>query len=188
MIRMLKYPKLLLLILSFAAAYVLFERGFFEELAMSLNGHGYRSAFLGGVLFSFGFTAAFGVGILAAIASHVHPLFAAPLAGIGALLSDYIIFSIVRFSVFHDELHRLKANRFMQWLISLFHHERFSERFRRTLLWSFAGIIIASPLPDEFGVLMVSSISSVRPREFSILCFLLNTIGIFLVLLAARAA
>ena len=182
---MLKYPKLLLLVASFLAAYMLFEQGFFHTFAEALNGYGYRSAFLGGLLFSFGFTTAFGIAIFVEIGSHVDPLIAAVIAGFGALLSDYVIFSLIRFSVFHDELHQLKSSRIVSWLTSFFHHERLSERFRRTLLWSFAGLIIASPLPDEIGVMMVSSIESVRTREFSLLCFLLNTIGIFLILLAA---
>lgn len=185
---MIKYPKLLLLLACFTAAYLLFEHGFFSNLAEILNGHGYLSALLGGILFSFGFTAPFGVGIFIEIAPYVHPLIAAPIAGFGALLSDYCIFSLIRFSVFHDEIHLLKSSRIISWIIGLFHHERLSERFRRTLLWSFAGLVIASPLPDEFGVMMVSGISSVRLREFSILCFLLNSAGIFLILLAAQAA
>lgn len=183
---MLKYPKLFLLVACFLSAYVLFEHGFFHTLAESLNKHGYNSAFLGGLLFSFGFTTPFGIAIFVEIASHVDPLIAAVIAGCGALLSDYVIFSLMRFSVFHDELHLLKSSRIISFFTSLFHHERLSERFRRTLLWSCAGLIIASPLPDELGVMLVSSIESVRTREFSLLCFLLNTIGIFLILLAAR--
>lgn len=184
---MLKYPKLLLLIACFVAAYLLFEQEFFDEFATSLNRHGYQSAFFGGLLFSFGFTAPFGIAIFAAIAKEVDPLLAAPIAGVGAFLSDFVIFSLIRFSVFHDEVHRLKTSRIIMWLRNIFFHERYSERFRRTLLWSFAGLIIASPLPDEFGVMLVSSISSVRTREFSVLCFLLNTVGIFLILLVGKA-
>ena len=58
---------------------------------------------------------------------------------------------------------------------------------RGILLWSFAGIVIASPLPDEFGVTLVSSVSTMRPRQFAVLCFLLNTAGIFVIFLIAQS-
>ena len=45
-----------------------------------------------------------GGAIFVEIAGYVHPIPAALLGGIGALISDFIIFDIIRFSVFHDEI------------------------------------------------------------------------------------
>ncbi len=182
------YPKLITLLLSFVFAYILFAMGIFHTLVTTLNGYGLVSAFLGGLLFSFGFTSAFGVGILIEVALDVSPWTAAFVGGIGALLSDLLIFELVRFSIFHQELHRLQESRFMRWIHRCLHHPSVSETVRKTLLWSFAGIVIASPLPDEFGVTLVSSVSTIRPRQFASLCFLLNTVGILLILLIARSA
>ena len=179
------YPKLLLLACSFVGAYVLYHMGIFDALEHRLNSHGYASAFVGGLLFSFGFTSPFGIAIFVEIAGNVDPILAALLGGTGAFLMDLLIFELVRFSVFHDELHRLREGIFAR-LRALLHYDHLPERFRLYLLWSFAGIIIASPLPDEIGVSLVSGIMDIDSRKFSVLCFTMNTIGVLVVLLLAR--
>ncbi len=182
-----QYPKLCLLCGSFVLAYVLYHFGMFDWIGHTLNGHGYISMFLGGMLFSYGFTTPFGIAIFIEMGHEVHPLIAAPLAGSGALLSDLFIFSIIRYSAFHDEIHRIQFSRPIQWIRSLLHHERISERMRTYILWSFAGIVIGSPLPDEFGVILLGSVTGLHKRQFAPLCFILNTIGILIILLAARS-
>jgi hypothetical protein len=182
----LKYPKLLLLGCSFVAAYLLSHFGYFTMLESSLNGHGYAASFLGGLLFSFGFTSPFGIAMLVEIAPHVHPLTAALVGGLGALLMDMGIFELLRFSAFHDEIHRLRETRWFVRLHALIHHESVSEKARLYLLWSFAGMVIASPLPDEIGVTVVSSVTNIDTKAFALLCFLCNTAGILVILLLAR--
>lgn len=181
------YPKLLLLTCSFVFAYLCFHLGYFNWLHDIPHGYGYVSVFLGGVLFSFGFTTPFGIAILLGSSGDVNPFLAAPLAGAGALLSDFLIFELMHFSVFHDEIHRLRTTRLFLKVESFFHHPSISDRLRLTILWCFAGLVIASPLPDELGVTLVSSISDINPKRFALLCFLFNTLGILLLLLAGRA-
>lgn len=180
-----KYPRLCLLLLSFVVAYSLYHTGSLDWLDQ-LNGYGYISVFIAGLLFSFGFTTPFAIAILIELSPFVHPLVACLIAGTGALLSDFFIFDLIRFSVFHDEIIRLRSSYLMRKLHSLLHHERITERMQRMLLWSFAGIIIASPLPDELGVTLVSGISQMRPRQFAAVCFSFNAIGILLILLGSR--
>lgn len=180
------YPKLLLLACSFAFAYLLYHAGYFDVLEERLNGHGYVSVFLGGLLFSFGFTAPFGIALFVEIAHHVNPFLAAPIAGIGALLMDLAIFELMRFSLFHDELRRLRKSSIIAGLHRFLHGDSVPVRLREYLLWSFAGIVIASPLPDELGVSLVSGITDVDSRKFSVLCFVMNTIGVLVILLLAR--
>ena len=187
MIQVHKYPHLTLLFASFVAAYTLYHIGAFDWLGRELNGYGYVSIFLGGLLFSFGFTTPFGIAIFVEMAPHVDPFLAAIVAGCGAFLADLLIFDIIRTSTFHDEIHRLRSSRFILWLHSLIHHESVSEKFRRYLLWSFAGIVIASPLPDEFGVSLLSGMSRMKSRDFAVICYCFNTVGILLILLASRA-
>ncbi len=178
-----KYPKLLLLVCSFVLAYFLYHVGALDWLGQHLNGHGYVSVFLGGLLFSFGFTTAFGIAIFIEMAPHVNPVYAALIGGLGALLSDLCIFNLLRFATFHDEVHRLKSMRLFLWLRSMLHHESVSERMRKYLLWSFAGLVIASPLPDEFGVTLLSSVTELKERQFAVICFAFNMLGIFIILL-----
>jgi hypothetical protein len=98
-----------------------------------------------------------------------------------------VIFQFIRFS-FLDELCRLKASAIFLRLRGWLHRETFPERFREYLLWSVGGLLIASPLPDEIGVMLLSSITEIDSRRFGLLCFALNAAGIFLILSAARIA
>lgn len=182
-----KYPRLCFLAVSFVGAYVLFQLGWLDWL-QTLGKFGYLSVFIAGLLFSFGFTTPFAIAIFVEIAGYVHPIPAALLGGIGALISDFIIFDIIRFSVFHDEIDRLRASRFAARVHRLVHDEALPQRIRQVLLFSFAGIVIASPLPDELGVSLVSSASSISPRVFAVAAFLCNAAGILLILSAARVA
>jgi hypothetical protein len=137
------------------------------------------------MLFSFGFSSAFGVAILLDLSLHVNPFLGAIVAGIGAMLTDIGIFSFVRFTIFHDEIHRLRQSKFIRFFHVLLHRSSVPNNVKNILLWSFAGLIIASPLPDEFGVALVSSASNIHSRQFALLCFVLNTIGILVILLGA---
>jgi len=128
----------------------------------------------------------FAVGMFVEAAHRVDPFLAALIAGAGAFLSDMGIFAIARFS-FHDELHRLSSTRMMQMLHTFMHHDRVPEKLRHYLLWSVVGLVVASPLPDEIGLTLLSGVSSIQGRKLGVLCFLLNTVGILLILLAVRA-
>ena len=183
---MYKYPKLFVLGCSFILAYALFQEGAFELLPSLFNAHGYISMFLAGLLFSFGFTTPFAIGIFVELSDTVDPVLGALIAGCGALLSDLTIFEIARFSI-RDELRRLAGTGWARWLIhSVFNHERLSQRLRLYLLWSIAGIVIASPLPDEIGVTLLSGVSRLNAKQFALLCYAFNTAGIAVILFGAR--
>lgn len=180
------YPKLLILCLCTVAAYAVYAYGGLRWLdSIPVSGE-YLAVFIGGLLFSFGFTSPFGIGIFLEIGHKVDPLTAGILGGIGALLSDLVIFEVMRFELFHDEMHRIRSSRIVSWMHAKLHHEKFPQKVREYLLWSFAGMIIASPLPDEFGVALVSSLTDIRARSFALLCFTFNTAGIILLLYASH--
>lgn len=176
----LRYPRLTLLCLSFLFAYVLFHGGYFDGLPELLHGKGYISAFLGGALFTFGFTAPFGLVVLIAIAPEVSIMPAVAIAAVGAVLSDMLLFSFIRSSL-QSELDRLSMTKLMQHAAKVFHRSALSERVRTYLLWTCGGFIIASPLPDELGIALLGGMR-VRPRTFAFACFLLDAAGIFVVI------
>lgn len=179
------YPKLLALTISFIAAYLLFQEGFFNAIPSVVEGHGYVSMFLGGALIAFGFTAPFGAALFVELAHTVNPYVGAIAGSLGAVTVDVTIFSFVRFS-FDDELHQLKASAVMQWVRNWLYHESIPERIQQYMAWSVAGMLIASPLPDEVGVAMLSGFTELKGRPFSALCFGLHTTGILMILLATR--
>jgi uncharacterized membrane protein YdjX (TVP38/TMEM64 family) len=117
----------------------------------------------------------------------VNPFVGGILGGLGSLIADLMIFEVMRFEFFHDELHRIRSTAVVQKIHAVLHHERFPKKLREYLLWSFAGIIIASPLPDEFGIILVSSLTDIKERSFALFCFIINSIGITLMLMASSA-
>lgn len=181
----LRTPKLLALLLSFFLAYAVYRSGAFDVLGGRLSGYGYATVLVGGMLLSFGFTSAFGVAVLVSAAGEVHPLAGALVAAVGALAVDMAIFSFVRFS-FEEELRLIRATRVFVFLHGILHHETVSERVRAYVLWSLAGIVIASPLPDEIGVLLVGGLTEIDGKRFAVLCYVLNAVGCFAILALAR--
>ena len=180
-----QYPKLFLLACSFVLAYVLYMQGVFDALPQYLHGYGYISMFLGGLLFSFGFTTPFAIAIFAAMSGLVHPVLGALIGGAGAMMSDMFIFQFVRLS-FMDELRRLKASALFRWVRERGHREKVPERIRQYVQWSVAGILIASPLPDELGVSLLSGLTEIKSRPFAIACYIMNTSGILIMLLLSQ--
>lgn len=181
------FPKLLTMLLSIILAYVLYRAGTFTVLPSYLHGYGYLSMFFAGMLFTFGFTTPFGIAIFIALAEEVHPLGGALIAATGASLTDITIFEFARFSL-REEIDHLKTSSVITWVRSRIFHPSFSERLRKYFLWTIAGLIIASPLPDEFGVTLLGSATDIEEKRFGVLCFLFNAIGIFLILSAAQIA
>ena len=177
---LLKYPKLLLLACTVILATVMFRTESTQSFFHGLGDFGYISAFFGGMLFAFGFGAPFGVAILATIANDVNIFIGAGLGGLGALLSDYLLFKFIRLT-FNDEIERFKNSK----SFGLFHGlliRRIPPKISFYISLGIAGIVIASPLPDEFGVALLAGITTVRERTFAIISFALNTLGILAVL------
>jgi len=177
---LLKYPKLILLASTIFLAFMFFRTESTQSFFHGLGEFGYISAFFGGMLFAFGFGAPFGVAILATIANDINIFIGAVLGGSGALLSDYILFKFIRLT-FNDEIQRFKdskAFRLFQGLLI----RRIPPKISFYISLGVAGIVIASPLPDEFGVALLAGITTVRERTFAIISFTLNTVGILAVL------
>ncbi len=181
------FPRLSLVLISVFLAIILFEEGAFVwiESHVSRGGHVFLFC-LAGFLSSISITAPFGIALIIASAQSMHPVPAAILTGTGAVLADLALFELVRFSL-HEELTRLFRAQIFMKIHDLFHHPSFEEKVREYLVWSFAGLLIASPFPDEFGIFLLGSASRMKTKTFAALCFVLNTIGYFIILSAARA-
>lgn len=179
-----RYPKLFLLFATMVLSYFLFRADLFLDLTQWLHISPYVSIFFVGFFFSYGFTSAFAVAFFVSLAPLVNPFLAAPLAGIGAVTADLVIFHFIR-SSFQDEFEKLKLSYVFQKLHFLF-HEHLGERIKKYILLAFGGFLIASPLPDEFGVTLVSGFTDIDEKMFGFIAYMLNTGGILFILLLAH--
>ncbi len=174
-----KYKNLTFLVLSLAVAVFLYKYEVLHSILLHLNGLGYVGAFFAGMLFVSTFTVASGAIILLVLAEELSHVGIGIVAGLGAVLGDYIIFRSIRNKDLINEVKHLFEFFQSEKVSHLIHTKYFS--------WTLpvvGALLIASPLPDELGVSLIG-ISKMRPYQFLFVSFLLNAIGIFLVVSAS---
>src|SRR3989338_10168596 len=172
----LKYPKLLFLIFTFVIAYLIFAGRDFQPFHKLLFSWGYFGTLLAGIFFSFGFTAAPATAILLIFAKEQNIFLAGFIAGFGALIGDLLIFNFIKHS-FKDEIKKISKEKIYVYL-----NNKTPRLFKKYFIPVLAGFIIASPLPDEVGVSLLAIPTKISTKIFSIVSYILNTIGIFVIL------
>lgn len=179
-----KYPSrrrknLLFLALSIIAAIFLSQQDFFRNSLLSLGGFGYLGAFLGGLLFSSSFTIFFSLAVLTAISQELSPVIVSLVAGFGAVLGDIIFLRFFKDEIVKDlepiyeqlggnHLHKILHTKYFSWTLPVL-----------------GAAIIASPLPDEIGVSLLG-LGKLSSRKFLVVSYLLNTLGILVIVTAEK--
>jgi len=175
-----KYENTALLIVSLVLVFYLAQTPLLDNVIRAAGELGYIGAFIVGIFFVSTFTVAPAIVILFHLAdTSLHPIEVALLAGLGAMIGDYVLFRFMRDRVFeelgpifrklqHPGIKDLFASPFFVWLGPLF-----------------GAFLIASPLPDEIGVSLLG-LTKIKKWQFFAVTFVLNSIGIFLTVLAAR--
>jgi len=175
-----KYPKLILFLTFVLIAYYLLNNELFTNIISSLGAYKYLGEFIGGLLFSFGFTTPLAIAIFLKITPS-NIFLAAMIGGFGALISDLIIFKFIKFS-FEGEFRKLKKERpFLFMKKNVMSH--INPKISHYITFAFAGMLFASPLPNEAAVLVLAGISKINIRTLAIISFVFNTIGIFILLI-----
>lgn len=174
-----KYPKLLLLILSFIIIYYLFQNSNISDWISNLERFSYLGSFIAGIFISFGFSAVLGIGFFIAL-NPQNIILAAILGGFGAMIGDLIIFKSIKFS-FMDEFKELEKTKAIHKI------EEIVKKKKRVvilhyLLYIFAGLALATPLPDEIGVVMLAGLTTIKPLKLVVISFIVHTAAIFLIL------
>ena len=172
-----KYPKFLLLFITIIAAYILFNGKTYPPLHNFLFSLNHFGSFISGMMYSYGFTAAPSVAIFLILAEKNSIWLTAIFGGVGSLAADYILFWLFRTS-FNDEIKKFSNEK---WMIYIRHF--MPKKIKKWFLPVLACIIIASPAPDELGIALFAASKHVSTLAFSWLAFILNTVGIYVVLL-----
>ncbi|MEP0824183.1 MAG: hypothetical protein HRF40_01725 [Nitrososphaera sp.] len=175
-----KYPKLLLLVSTFIIAVIFFgEARTYPPLNEFLISLGYPGTFIAGMLYAYGFTSAPATAMLLLLGTEQNIFLAGLIGGLGALLSDLIIYLFVK-NTFADEMEKLRSRS----VIFRQDDNKSKNNLKKYLLIAAGGILIATPLPSEIGITLLASVKSLSTRRFLILAYLLHTAGIFAILYA----
>jgi len=174
-----KYKNITFLLISILVAYFLSRFEMFHTFLLSLGELGYLGAFLAGILFVSTFTVATGAVLILVLAEKLSPIEIGLFAGVGAVIGDFVIFRFFKDNILEEisPIYRLLGG---GHLTKVLHTKYFS--------WTLpviGALIIASPLPDEIGVSLMG-ISKLKSYQFLLISFILNTIGIILVISASR--
>lgn len=172
------YKNLTYLGISIIVGLLLLKTPEFRNLLIRLGNFGYFGAVIGGLLFVSTFTVSIGTVILLLLSEILNPIEIGLIAGIGAVIGDLTIFQFIRSKSFVNEIKHF----FDHFGGDKIHHLIHTKYFSWTLL-VIGALIIASPLPDELGVGLMG-VSKMKTPQFIFLSFILNTIGIFLVVSA----
>ncbi len=173
------YKNTTFLLLSLVAFIYLAKTPAVDTLIRQVGDLGYLGAFFAGMLFVSTFTVAPAAVVLYHLADSLHPVEIALIAGLGAMIGDYIIFRFIKDKIF-TELRPL----FLKFGKPYFKTVYKSPYFAWVLPISGA-FIIASPFPDEVGV-SILGLSKIKRWQFFLVTFTLNVLGIFLVVSAAQ--
>lgn len=173
-----RYKNILFAILGLIFALLLSRFEPFHEFLLNLKDFGYIGAFFAGMLFVSTFTFATGAIILLIFAENLHPIELALIAGLGGVVGDFLIFKYIKNDLKKEieEIYKIIGG---NHLSKLFHTKYFS--------WTlpFIGaVLIASPVPDELGVSLMG-ISKMSVTKFLFIAFILDFIGVFLVISAS---
>ena len=182
--RKIKYPKLILLMLSIFIGYLIYKDGNGFQFHRTLIQMGYFGTFLAGFFFTYGFTTAISVASLLVLSPLQNFWLAGSIAMLGAVISNFFIFRFMRISV-AGELDYLSKNKLLKIILKKL--EKYTPLFiRKYILPAFAGFISATPLPDELAVALVSWSKDISIGTFTAVAFSMNVFGIFLIIWLGR--
>lgn len=175
-----KYPRLtLLLVILLVTSFIFSSEGkLIHELVAPL---GFLGAAIAGFLYAFSFTAFAATGILLTLGKTDNFLLLGIIAGVGSLIADLVILKFAKIS-FETEFKLLYKEPILKKLTSPI--PLTLQHFLKIVI---AMIIIASPLPDEAGIALLSNGYRLPNAMVGLLSFILNTGGILLILYAGNA-
>jgi hypothetical protein len=171
---------LIIILISMVVGIFFLKTGIIKDLLYQSVQLEYLGIFLAGIFFTSAFTTIPATIVLGEMALVVNLPMVALLGGLGALLGDFIIFSFVKDHIAKDLESLFKLRKTSRW------KHIFKSHIFKIFLPLIAGIIIASPLPDELGLALLG-ISKTKNWYFILISFVCNSAGILAIGLIARS-
>lgn len=174
---------LLIIAGSILVASVLVKLGVIESFISVTSGSKILSSFIAGIFFTSVFTIAPAAVALVAISQSYSPILVALFGAIGATIVDLLLASFVRKDVVADieELEKMSRLSLRYHVVKAFHFG-----FLKWIAFGLGVFIIASPFPDEFGLLLIG-FSKIKTPILPFLFFIANFLGIWALVSIAAA-
>ncbi len=172
---------LTIILLSVVIAIVLAKTGILKDLLTNTQEWRFLGNLVAGLFFVSVFTAAPAVVVLVEIAQSNSVLEVAFFGGIGALLGDLLIFRFIKDSLAQNISYLIKRTK-QERLVKIFQLELF-----KWLVPFVGALVVASPLPDELGLVMMG-LSKMKTALFIPISFILNSLGILIIGLIAKGS
>jgi hypothetical protein len=163
-----------IIVFTVLVAVFLSSVGFFSFILSFNTGLGFLNSLVTGIFFTSVFTTPFSIATFTELAHTTNIWHMALWGGIGAIIGDLILFVFIRDNLADDVTYILRAPRYRKFFLI------FKQRIFRWITPLIGAMIIASPFPDELGIMMMGlsrlSIAALIP-----ISFVMNFIGIILI-------
>ena len=166
---------LLMITVGIVIAIVFVKTGLLDLVVSSLQEYSIVASFIAGIFFTSAFTLAPASIALVSISQYAPMSTVALWGGLGAMCGDLILFFFIRDRFAEDLMKAMKPAK-IRHLLHSFHFG-----FLKWLSPIIGALIIASPLPDEFGITLMG-ISKVRVVVLMPIAFAMNVLGIYLLI------
>lgn len=166
--------KTAIFVFSLSLAWWLIRGGYLNNLVSMVLPLKFVAEFLAGIFYVSFLTAPISLAMLLVLADVNNPIITALLAGFGAAFADLVIVKLFKGKLSKDvnlisrELQLKKVNNFLI---------KFKLEFVTPLI---GAAVVASPLPDEFGLMLLGASKLTYP-QIAVLTYILNTAGILLI-------
>lgn len=170
----------IIILASIILAFLIHQSNYLENLLKLTSGLSFIvGTFLTGVFFASTFTVAIATSIFLILSESHHPFLIAAIGGFGAVIGDSFIFKFLRDDLLAD--FEYLEGQFGKNLAKRIFHSKM-------ILWFapiVAALVIASPIPDEIGLILLAGIK-LKYRQFFLISLILNTLGILAISLLGK--
>jgi len=166
-----KHYKTILIVLVILLTLQSFLTGSLQQFFNSLGSYGYLGGLVAGFLFTYGITTPFAIAILFVLAENLNIWILTLIGTLGGLISEYFIY---KFAI-NEAGKSIKI--YKNKKIKL---PEIKSKFLKKISPLIAGLIIATPIPDEFIAVLFGA-EKYKLRDFLILTFIFKFIGILFI-------
>jgi len=145
--------------------------GVLQYFLDNLGSYGYLGGFAAGFLYTFGITTPFAIASFFVLAGQLDTWVLTILGSLGGVLSEYFIYEFAK---------KEARKTIMVYRNRKIRIPQIKSALLRRISPLIAGLIIASPIPDEFAAALFGC-ERYRLRDFLMITFAFKMIGIFLI-------